>query len=201
MQTSTIRLTGILTAAGAVIWGVTSILSPSSPDLNNRPEILTSGIFQLGLMALLALMWTTAATGTRRAGRIVLAVEIVLLVLAIAWTVPFVANPNRDDGGILMVLDPFWPLSMLGTLVVGVMVARAGRWPRPLRYLPMIAGLQLVVDLSIAWAPTDVRVAVFGTYLSITYAAIGLMIVRQAPALSALASPPLAQPELAGARR
>jgi len=184
VNTATIRGLGALTALGGVLWGIAWIVSPSRDDMNSQVEIWASGVFQLGLFALLALMWVTAATGTGRVARSILATEVVALVLAIAWTVPYLFDANRPTSGILVVLDAFWPLSMAGFIVVAAMVARAGRWPAPLRYLPLVASLLIPVDIAVAWAPVAVRDAVLGVYLAVAYGATGLAVIRQAPQLS-----------------
>lgn len=185
MSTSTIRSLGVLTALGGCAWGLAWILSPSGGGTNSQVEIWTSAVFQLGLLALLATMWATWATGTGRAARVVLAAEVVAVVLAVAWTVPYLFDANRPTTGVLVVLDVFWPLSMLGLVVVGVMVARARRWPAPVRYLPLVASLLIPVDLALMWAPDAARNAVMGAYLAIAYSLTGLGVARAAARLSA----------------
>ena len=75
------------------------------PMANSQIEIWASGVFQLGLLALLAVMWFTWATGTSRVARGFLAAEVVALILAIAWTVPYLFDANRPTTGVLVVLD------------------------------------------------------------------------------------------------
>lgn len=125
-------------------------------------------------------MWVTAATGTGRVARSILAAEFVALVLAFGWTVPYLFDANRPTTGILVVLDAFWPLSMAGLIVVAALVARAKRWPAPLRYLPLAASLLIPVDIAVSWTPDEVRNAVMGVYLAATYGATGLLLIRQA---------------------
>ena len=185
MNTTTIRSLGLLTAAGGVAWGAAWILSPSRQGANSQLEIWASGVFQLGLLGLLGVMWGTSATGNRRTARTILAAEIVAVVLAVAWTIPYLFDANRPTTGLLVVLDAFWPLSMAGLLVVGVMVARAGRWPGLLRYLPLVAALLIPVDLAVAWTPERVRDVVMGVYLALSYGATGAAMVRQADRLTA----------------
>ena len=77
----------------------------------------------------------------------------------------------------------FWPLSMAGLIVIGVLVARAARWPTPLRYLPLVASLLIPVDIAVAWTPDEVRNAVMGAYLAASYGLLGLALIRQASQL------------------
>lgn len=188
MNKLTIRSLGALVALGGVLWGLSWILTPSEQGDNSQIEIWASGVFQLGLLSLLAVMWVTAATGTTRTARGLLAAEVVAVVLAVAWTVPYLFDANRPTTGILVVLDAFWPLSMLGLVVVGVLTARAGRWPSPLRYLPLVASLVIPVDIAMVWAPEGVRTAVMGGYLAVSYGLLGLAMVREGARLQPQAS-------------
>lgn len=161
------------------------MVTPSEEGSNSQVEIWASGVFQLGVLALLAVMWFSFATGPSRAARGVLAAEIVALLLAIAWTVPYLFDANRPTTGALVVLDAFWPLSMVGLIVVGVMVLRARQWPAPLRYLPLVASLLIPVDIAVASASDDVRNAVMGAYLAASYGLLGAVILREASGLAA----------------
>lgn len=78
------------------------------------------------------------------------AAETVAVMLAAGWTVPHLFEANREQDGILPVLDLFWPLSMVGLIVVGILVVRARRWPVPTRYLPLAASLLIRVDIASA---------------------------------------------------
>ena len=186
MNEKQIRALGLTTTVGGVAWGLSWIISPSTISVNSQPEIWASLVFQIGLLALLALMWVSDATGASHLARTVLASEFVAVVLAIGWTVPYMVDPDRSPSMLLQVLDKFWPISMLGTLVVGVMVARARRWPTPLRYLPVAASLLLFVDVSVAWAPDAVRSTVSGVYLATSYGLLGLAVAARASGLAAL---------------
>ena len=117
MKTSTIRVCGALIALGGVVWAYGWLQAGVMPEgVNDQVEIWASGVFQLGLVALLAVLRATDGTGTTRPGRFVLHAEIVAVALAIAWTVPFLFDANRPNSGVLVVLDAFWPLSMLGLM-------------------------------------------------------------------------------------
>ena len=177
MNETTIRNLGALVTLGGVAWGVSWIFSPSDQGDNSQVEIWASGVFQLGLLSLLAVLWVTHGTGVTRTARGLLAAEVVAVVLALAWTVPYLFDANRPTTGILVVLDAFWPLSMLGLIVIGILVVRAGRWPRPLRYLPLVASLLIPVDIAVAWAPDVVRNTVMGAYLAVTYGLLGLAMI------------------------
>ncbi len=99
---------------GGVAWGIAWLVSPSRTGANSQVEIWASGVFQLGLFALLAVMWATAATGSGRVARGILAAEVVALVLAIVD------------------IALFWASERAGTAVMSVyLIVRAGSraWP------------------------------------------------------------------------
>ena len=184
MNTRTVGALGVGVSLGGLLWGLAWVVTPSE-EANRQVEIWASGVFQLGVLALLAVMWFSFATGPSRAARGVLAAEIVALLLAIAWTVPYLFDANRPASGALVVLDAFWPLSMVGLIVVGVMVLRARQWPAPLRYLPLVASILIPVDIAVASASDDVRNAVMGAYLAASYGLLGAVILREASGLAA----------------
>lgn len=190
MNVMTIRGCGIATAVGGIIWGAAWLFSPSDPGQNSPVEIWASAPFQLGLLALLAVMWATSATGTGRWGRAVLVGEGVAVVLAIGWTVPYLFDANRANEGLLAVLDLFWPLSMAGLVLVGLLVLRARRWPAPARYLPLLASLVLLVDIAVSWVPEPVRGPISALYLALAYGLLGAMISRDAIRLAGLQPSP-----------
>lgn len=185
MNKPTVRSLGALVATGGVLWGLAWILTPSEQGDNSQVEIWASGVFQLGLIALLAVMWVSRATGDSRTARALLAAEVVAVILAFAWTVPYLFDANRPTTGVLVVLDAFWPLSMAGLIVIGIMVARAGQWPSPLRHLPLGAALLIPLDIAVSWAPDEVRTTVMGVYLAVSYGLLGVVIVRDSDRLPA----------------
>ncbi|MBA2575934.1 MAG: hypothetical protein H0V05_04710 [Euzebyaceae bacterium] len=181
MKASTIRACGAMIMLGGFAWAYGWLQAGVMPEgVNDQIEIWTSGVFQLGLVALLATMRATDATGTTRPARFVLNAEIVAVALAIAWTVPFLFDANRPHTGILVVLDAFWPLSMMGLIAVGVFVVRARVWPHAARYLPLVASLLLPLDILLMavgageWSQIVVR----SVYLSMTYGLLGIAVMR-----------------------
>lgn len=182
MKSRTIRFCGLLTMMGAIAWSYGWLQAGVMPEgVNDQIEIWMSGLFQLGLVALLAVMRATDATGTTRVSRIVLNAELVALALAIGWTIPFLFDANRPHTPVLVVLDAFWPLSMVGLIVVGVFVLRARRWPSPVRYLPLAASLLIPVDiiLSVAGLSPQGQTVVRSAYLAFAYSLLGLFVIRQ----------------------
>ena len=72
---------------GATAWAA-SILVYGTNDTGTGGRIgdLTGFLFQLGVFALLTVMFRTGATGTSRTARVMLRIEYVLLGLASTWS-------------------------------------------------------------------------------------------------------------------
>ena len=180
MSATTARFCGALIAIGALVWAATRlVIGVPTEGVNNPVEIWGSFAFQLGLVAFLAVAWATQATGTGSGGRVVLAIEVILLVMAIGWTIPHLWQANRPhDDLLIQVLDAGWPFSMLGLIAVGVAIARAGRWPGLARWAPLGASLLIVVDLALAWLPISVSHVVTFVYLAVAYTLLGWSVIR-----------------------
>jgi len=192
MKPTTVRACGVAIALGGITWSLGWLQAGDLPEgVNDQVEIWASGVFQLGLVALLATMRATKATGTSRWGRLVLNAEIVALALAIAWTIPFLFDANRPNTGILVVLDAFWPLSMVGLIAVGVQTIRANRWPAPARYLPLAASLLIPVDIVLIVTGTSfwTQLVTRALYLAVAYALLGVAVINQVAPLTAQMAP------------
>ena len=138
--TGRLRLLGAGLAAGAAIFGVAFIVYGSPEAGFGRFMIdLTGVFFQLGVFCLLAAMWWTRATGTTRLARTMILVESVVLGVATVQSLLTLPAMGGEWSTAAQVLDPFWPLSMLGMAVLGVKVAVAGRWRGALRAWPVVA--------------------------------------------------------------
>ena len=179
MTRETIRRCGAVVMASGAIWGVGMLLAgPLEDDELHRAELIGSFGWQLGILALLAVMAATRATGSGRFGRSLLAVETALVVLAMVWTVAHVFDPNMVDSGIMIALDAAWPLSMLVLLVVAVAVAVVHRWTGRARWAPLVAKLYVVVALlTLAVMPEWPGLIVRTVVLTTLFGWLGLVIV------------------------
>lgn len=183
MRETSVRACGAAVMVGAITWAVTWLVAgPPEEGVNQSVEIWGSFAYQLGLVALLAAMRATDATGPSRWGRAVVTGEAVLVALAIAWTLPHLADPNymsKHDSVLLVVLDAAWPLSMLGLVAVGVAVARAGRWTGALRWLPLAASLLLPVDVvAMVLLGPELEIVVRAAWMAVTYGLLGGLLLR-----------------------
>ena len=180
MSRTTARFCGGAIALGAVTWAATRlVIGVPVEGVNNPVEIWGSFAFQIGLVAFLAVAWATRATGTGRGGRAVLGIELVLLTMAIGWTIPHLWQANRPHDELwIQVLDAGWPFSMLGLIAVGVAIARAGRWPGAARWLPLAASLLLVLDIALVWLPLENSHVITFVYLAVSYTLLGVAVSR-----------------------
>ena len=173
---------GMLLTVGAVAWGLDSLIFGTDPSgrLEEALSSITSGTFQLGIMGLLTVLFATQALGEGRLARFFLRLEGVLLVGAMASTfVDGIGVSDLDQTGWL-ILDMFWPLSMLGMFLIGVRVAIAGRWTGKDRYWPLIAE---------SWGPIVVPTfGIFGSsvagvvsfvHLCVGYGVLGQIVARK----------------------
>jgi hypothetical protein len=108
---------------------------------------LASMVFMAGWICSNTVMRRTRAAGTGRWGRAVLLVQLVGLVLACLFGL-FEATGLIGDGNLVFVAtDLAWPLSMLWMLVVGITVAVAGRMPGWRRFVPLVCGTWLPLEI------------------------------------------------------
>jgi hypothetical protein len=181
-----VRRLGLALTGGAVAWAASIfVYGTNATGFGGRVGDLTGLLFQLGVFALLTVMFHTRATGTSRVARIMIRVEYVLLGLASVWSLIHGVAPDavRESAPVL-VLDVFWPLSMLGMFVIGIKVAFAGRWRGLLRAWPLVAETWAVVTVPaflILGEPVSSWVG--GVHLLVGYATLGALLARR-PELS-----------------
>lgn len=191
MRSSTLRWTSLGIAAGAILWaGCALAAGPLADDELNRVELAGSLAFQVGLLCLVGVLWATDATGRSRWGRAVLAVQMVLVLLAMGWTVPHVVDPNMVDRGFVVALDVAWPLSILWLIVQGIAVVRARRWPARLRWMPLVASLWAPVSILALLAGDWPGLVLSNLWLAVTHGALSALVIAHLAGGSIVAVPP-----------
>jgi hypothetical protein len=178
-----VRAGGLAMAAGAVAWAVGSVLTydvdPAS-DAYPFGYKASSLLFQLGLVALVAVQLRTRATGTGRLARGFLHAEHVLLGLAIASSLQWMFAPDLSENPFFLALDLFWPLSMLGMAAIGIRIAIAGRWRGPARVWPAIAETwALVMFPAMAVVSEEATAFVSAGHLLVGYTTLGLILAAK----------------------
>ena len=184
-SSSTVRNHGLALVAGAGAWSAVSFVYGFDPDTELGVKLQDFGglAFQAGVMALVGLQLRTRATGVTRKAVAMLKVERVLLGLAMLWSLLHAVLPSQREATWLMILDVFWPLSMLGMFVIGVKIAFAGRWRGAARVWPLVAESWVVVTLPMmAIFGTTVGDFVGASHLLVGYTTLGLIIAAR-PAL------------------
>ena len=169
--------------AGAVLWSLATAFTgvdPSDQTVDLLVFCVGSGAFQVGLLALLRVLWRTQGLGRGRVARAVLRLEAVLVSLAICSTlVDGLGVSDLSQPG-WMALDAFWPLSMLGMLLIGLRVAVAGRWTGASRVWPMVAESWVAVVLpTLGLLGYGAATVVSCVHLLVGYAVLGVLVSRK----------------------
>ena len=175
-------LHGRVLTAGALAWSASILAVGQDPQDTTGLVVfgLGSGLFQVGLLFLLRVLWRTRALGDGRIARGVIRVETVALGLAMASTfVDAIGVSDLTQPGWL-VLDLFWPLSMLGMFLIGIRIAIAGRWKGAARFWPMVAESWAVVTVpALGLFGETVGMYVGAFHLLVGYAVLGVLVSRK----------------------
>lgn len=188
---ATVRGLGLALSAGTLAWAASIFVYGTQADgFGERVGDLTGLLFQLGIFALLTVQIRTQATGTSRVSRVMLKVELGLLGLAGVWSLLHGLLPEAaQDGPAMQVLDLFWPLSMLGMMVIGIKLAVAGRWRGTLRWWPLIAESWAVVTVpAFILLGEGISNWIGGLHLIVGYATLGALLALR-PELTAAPRP------------
>ncbi|GAA1778438.1 hypothetical protein [Actinomadura chokoriensis] len=168
------RLTGAAAVAGTAAWITGLLIAGNEVQDEIVPvEIWGSMAFLLGVLCLVALVLSTNATGGGK-GRSIAIVEMVLFGPALVWC-PLAVAYDGDTPGWVIPFDMCWPLSMLGMLVLGIAVARVGRYRGLLRWQFLLCGLWLpVAGIGQAVIGDDGGTLPGTAWLGLSYGVLGL---------------------------
>ncbi len=175
-----VRLGGLAMAAGAAAWALGTVLTYDVDPVDGEYPLYykaSSLLFQLGLVALVAVQRRTQATGTGTFARRFLHAEHVMLGLAIASSIQWMVAPDLSEDAVFLALDLFWPLSMLGMAAIGIRIAIAGRWRSAARVWPAVAETWVLVMLPVsALASAEVGSFVGAAHLLAGYTVLGVIL-------------------------
>ena len=178
--TRAVRLGGLAMAAGAAAWALGTVLTYDVDPVDGEYPLAykaSSLLFQLGLVALVAVQRRTRATGEGAFARRFLHAEHVMLGLAIASSIQWMVAPDVSEDAFFLALDAFWPLSMLGMAAIGIRIAIAGRWRGPARVWPAVAETWVLVMLPVsALASAEVGSFVGAAHLLVGYTMLGVIL-------------------------
>ena len=173
---------GRVLTVGALAWAATMAVVGIDP-VGSGEELafsVGSGLFQVGLLFLLRTLWRTQALGTGRFARFVLRAEVVAVSLAIGSTTSDGLGLTDFDKVQYIVLDAFWPLSMMGMFLIGIRIAIAGRWTGVTRFWPMVAESWAVVTIPTLVIFGDAAAHVVAVaHLVVGYAVLGVLVSRK----------------------
>lgn len=119
--------------------------------------------------------------GERRGSKIVFAIQIILLLLALMFSVLETFGVTYENGGVLFaVFDAGYPLSHLFMIVVGIFVLRARKWQGLLKFAALLVGIALPLTLGLMPLLGEKIGAVsFGSLTAIGLAVIGFTVFRK----------------------
>lgn len=182
--TTPYRRQGMLLTTGALAWVAAQLavgsLAPSDSSGGLLVFGLGSGLFQLGLLGLLTVLFRTQALGSGRWARFFLRLEAVLISFAIASTVVDMFGISDLEQTGWAILDAFWPLSMLGMFFIGIRIAVAGRWTGVSRFWPLVAESLAVVTIpTLGIAGPTAALVVSSVHLCVGYAVLGQIVARK----------------------
>lgn len=173
--TAVLRALGAGVAVGAAVYAVCWLFFQGGTGGGFVIDV--SGIaLQLGVFCLLAALWITRGTGAGRVGRGLLVVEAVVLGVATVQSAFAASAGGGEWGTVATVLDPAWPLSMLGMVIVGVTVALVGRWRGVLRVWAPVAGSWLLVGAASTALGPELGSIVAGVHFLVGYAVLGVLL-------------------------
>ena len=173
---------GRMLSLGAGAWATAILLVGNNPS--GQPGLAITGIgaglFQVGLLFLLRVLWRTRALGEGRVARTVLRVEAVLVSLAMCSTFVDAVDVSDLSQPGWALLDAFWPFSMLGMFFIGIRIAVAGRWKGASRFWPMVAESWAVVVIpTLGIFGETVAQHVAWIHLVVGYTVLGVLVSRK----------------------
>lgn len=171
----TTRLTAHQTAAawiaGGAMWVTAGLIAAGSLE---PLWIVADILLMIGLLGLRAHQFH----GYSRGGRIGL--DIAIVGRAVFVTAEVVAAIQNSDENLLLPLGAL--LTVVGMILYGVAVVRAGQWHGPTRFAPLAMGLYpfLVMFPYVAAHGGNASVAAI-SWWGLTAAGIGVAVLREAP--------------------
>ena len=173
---------GRVLTAGAVAWAASILAVGQDPQSTLGLAVfgVGSGLFQVGLLFLLRTLWRTRALGDGRFARGVLRFETFAVSMAMASTFVDAIGVSDLSQPAWLVLDLFWPLSMLGMFLIGIRIAVAGRWKGVSRFWPMVAESWAVVTIPAMGIFGEVAGKYVGAlHLLVGYTVLGVIVSRK----------------------
>ena len=173
---------GTMLTVGAVAWSSMIMVFGLNSDTTvyQYAHNGSSLLFQLGVLALVRVLWRTKAIGAGKVARTALRIEVGALTLAMASTASDFFGLTNLDNPASLALDMFWPISMLGMFLIGVRIAIAGRWQGVSRFWPIVAESWAVVTVpSMGIFGEGVARWVGAVHLLVGYAVLGQIVARK----------------------
>ena len=176
------RIAGIIAIIGAPFLFVDFLMY--NMDGANKATSL-SGVFNFIYIS----AWICSTIGLRRArstgyhkwGRTVIMIQLIFLSLANCWNIYVIVDPGAETT-LYRILDLFWPISNLWMLATGITIVKAKVLRGWMRYVPLIVGLWLPLNIAFMSAMMDqsnLGTIVGGLYSVLAWSLMGLVILKQ----------------------
>ena len=174
---------GRMLTAGALTWATGFVFLGNGPQdaVLNAVYFGSALVFQVGLLALLRVLWRTRAIGEGRVARAALRFETLLIALAMVSTTSDAFRLSDLDQVGWALLDACWPISMLGMFAIGIRIAIAGRWSGVYRFWPMVAeswALVVIPSMVILGETAAIHV-IAPLHLVLGYGVLGVLVSRK----------------------
>lgn len=137
---------GMIGAPALLIEGIYRDLVHMTREQDDKVIALLSLVYITGWVASAVGMRRLRVTGKGWSGALVFVLQLLGLCLAGFWAVALLIGLDAGQGSLIFaVTDPFWPLSHLFMLVVGLFVWKAGVWRGWRLLAPFLCGLALLL--------------------------------------------------------
>jgi hypothetical protein len=170
-----LRLLGILGMAGAP-WMLVDFIENGLYDRfkNTAASGVHNLLFITGCMCSVFGLYYLKATGTNKAGKIVLIIQLTLLALANCWNIYEIINPDSPEQ-VFFILGLFWPAGCLFLVITGIFIIRAKRLTGWRAAVPLLAGLwfPIMALLSLFFKTGLTGLILSGAYAAVVFMALG----------------------------
>jgi hypothetical protein len=174
------RLLGALGMLCGPLLLVLTVLSKGGyvADLS-RGDGLISAFYIAGWMCTAAGLRRLRVTGRTNLGTTISNIQMVLLILAMVWSVLIVLRPEgANDNVVFQITDLAWPLSHAYMILVGVAAMTTGVWTGWRRYVPLLCGFSVAMALlADVIGGRDLMAITFSTYIAITWPLLGYAVM------------------------
>ncbi len=174
------KILGTIAILSAPFLGIDFIVNGAQP-VHSWTTGLYGLIYMLGWMCSVIGLQTLQATGNTRFGKVILVIQLFVLTMAQVWNMAVMFNVSQESF-LFWFFDPFWPLSNICMLIVGIKVLVAKFLKGWGRFIPLAVGLWLPFSALIGFLfKGNYLPFASGFYSAIVWALLGIVIYTTKP--------------------